>query len=106
MIAMFHDQVVRRASLIGAQSMRCFAKARSLMSLGAACVALAALLAIAHVPAIAQVIYGSIVGTVTDPMGGAVPGASVKITSLGTNEARTTSTSSAGTSGFIRLTGV
>src|SRR5262245_55423166 len=36
----------------------------------------------------AQVLYGTIVGAVTDPSGGAVPGASVTITNLQTNQTR------------------
>jgi hypothetical protein len=64
---------------------------------------LAALVAIAYVPASAQVIYGAIVGTVTDASGSAVSGATIKITSLGTNEVRTTSTSSTGSYSFPNL---
>ena len=67
------------------------------LSLAAAYFALVALLALACVPARAQAISGSILGTVTDVSGGAVPGARVKITSLGTNETRTVTTSLAGT---------
>jgi hypothetical protein len=61
------------------------------------CLALTSILAVAYVPVTSQVILGSIIGTVTDQIRGAVPGAMVKIASIATNEVRTTSTSSAGT---------
>ena len=66
----------------------------SIATLGFALVMLAG---ISRMPALAQVIFGSIVGTVTDSSGAAVAGATVKLTSLGTNESRTTTTGSAGT---------
>ena len=56
------------------------------------CVVLAAL----STQAIAQVLYGSIVGTVTDEAGLAVPGATVTVTHLETNQARETPTSETG----------
>jgi hypothetical protein len=37
----------------------------------------------------AQVLFGSVVGTVTDATGGVVPGAAVTITNIGTNDTRT-----------------
>ena len=78
--------------------------ARTSTSLGVAlCIALAMLLAFPHRTANAQVIYGAIVGTVTDASGGFVPNATVKITSAATNESRTTSTSAAGTYSFPNL---
>ena len=40
------------------------------------------------VPVLAQTLYGSLVGTVTDESGLAVPGATVKITHLETNQSR------------------
>ena len=51
----------------------------------------------AVVSARAQVIFGTVVGTVSDPSGAPVPGATVRVISSNTNEARTTFTSSAGT---------
>ena len=39
-------------------------------------------------PAQAQVLYGSVVGTVTDSSGAAVPGAAIVITNIGTNDSR------------------
>ena len=45
----------------------------------------------------AQVLYGSLVGNVTDPTGGVVPGASVTITNKETNQSREVTTDQAGT---------
>ena len=59
-------------------------------------VVLATLAAISYLPANAQAIYGSIIGTVSDASGSLVPSATVKVTSLGTNEVRTATTSAAG----------
>ena len=53
-------------------------------------------LAVIAVPAIAQVLYGSIVGTVTDEGNLAVPGATVTITHAETNQARETTTNETG----------
>ena len=47
-------------------------------------------------PAVAQVLYGSIVGTVTDSSDLAVPGATVTITHAETNQARETTTNETG----------
>src|SRR5262249_2267425 len=46
--------------------------------------------------AFAQVLFGSIVGTVTDASGAAVPGAKVTVTQLETNESRETVTNEGG----------
>ncbi|HEY2019423.1 MAG TPA: carboxypeptidase-like regulatory domain-containing protein, partial [Bryobacteraceae bacterium] len=46
--------------------------------------------------AMAQVLYGSIVGNVTDASGASVPGATVKVTHTQTNESRQTETNEAG----------
>jgi hypothetical protein len=61
-------------------------------------VALIAALLISFMPAPshAQVLYGSIVGAVTDASGLAVPGATVKITQTETNQARETTTNETG----------
>ncbi|MBM3749210.1 MAG: carboxypeptidase regulatory-like domain-containing protein, partial [Acidobacteria bacterium] len=47
-------------------------------------------------PAAAQVLYGSIIGTVTDPTGAVVPNATVSITSKATGASRETSCDAAG----------
>ena len=44
----------------------------------------------------AQVLYGSLVGTVTDPNGAVVPGASVLATNQDTGVSKTATTDSAG----------
>jgi hypothetical protein len=48
-------------------------------------------------PAAAQVLFGSMVGNVTDSTGAGVPGAVVKVTEMQTNESRTAVTNEAGT---------
>ncbi|MCC7341990.1 MAG: TonB-dependent receptor [Bryobacterales bacterium] len=48
------------------------------------------------VPASAQVLYGSIVGTVGDPTGAVIPGATVKVTNTGTGLSRETTSDAAG----------
>ena len=47
-------------------------------------------------PATAQVLYGSIVGNVTDAQGAVVPGATVTVTSKDTNLTRDTTTNADG----------
>jgi hypothetical protein len=51
----------------------------------------------------AQVLYGSIVGNVTDPNGAVVPGAAVTATDQNTRVAKTTTTNQAGAYQFIDL---
>jgi len=51
----------------------------------------------------AQTFYGSVVGTVTDNTGAVVPGATVTISNLGTNEVRTAKTNTAGEFRFVNL---
>jgi hypothetical protein len=53
----------------------------------------------------AQVLYGSVVGTVTDQAGAAVPNAKIRITSRGTTLSRDTETDAAGTYTFPSLPG-
>ncbi len=67
------------------------------------CFAFAALSSALIVRVNAQVIYGTILGTVTDATGSTVEGATVKVTSLGTNDVRTVTTSSSGTYSFANL---
>ena len=50
-----------------------------------------------HPPAAAQSIFGTIVGTVTDPTGAVIPGAKVTAVNLGTNEKRVFTTNEFGT---------
>src|ERR1700709_1455319 len=59
-------------------------------------VAFALLLQGFHQAAQAQVLFGSVVGNVTDASGAAVPAATVKITESKTNESRTIETSESG----------
>jgi outer membrane receptor protein involved in Fe transport len=68
---------------------------------------LASLIAFALVTprAIAQVLYGSIVGSVVDEAGSSVPGAKVRVTSVGTGQVRETETDDAGTYSFPSLVG-
>src|SRR5437868_8016670 len=51
-----------------------------------------AVLVVSNVPAVGQAVYGSIIGTVTDPQGAAVPGAKVTVTDerKGTKDTATT----------------
>ena len=53
----------------------------------------------------AQVLYGSIVGSVVDEAGSSVPGAKVRVTSVGTGQVRETETDEAGTYSFPSLVG-
>src|SRR5512138_3845508 len=46
--------------------------------------------------ALGQVLYGSIVGTVTDPNGAAVPGATVEMTNVATGAVSSTKTDDSG----------
>ena len=64
--------------------------------------AVAAILVMAG-PASAQGLYGSIVGDVVDSSGAAVPGATVTAINQGTNLARETTTSAAGSYSFTNL---
>jgi hypothetical protein len=56
-------------------------------------------------PAIAQVLYGSVVGTVQDPSGGAVAGAVVSILNNSTSQSRETVTTEDGTYSFTDVPG-
>ncbi len=57
---------------------------------------LALLVAMLQLPAPAQILYGSIVGNVTDATGAAVPGATVKVTNLSTGTVRQVSANEIG----------
>src|SRR5688500_19810875 len=54
-------------------------------------------------PAIGQVLYGSIVGTVTDESGLSAPGATVTITQSETNQSREATTNASGGYTFSNL---
>ena len=54
-------------------------------------------------PLEAQSFYGSVVGTVTDASGAIIPGASVTLTNIGTNEKRSAETDAAGSYRFVNL---
>ena len=58
--------------------------------------AAALLAAVVAAPARAQVLYGSLVGNVTDPSGSGVPAAQVLVQNANTNLSRTATTDSAG----------
>lgn len=59
-------------------------------------VALALLLAFSGRRATAQVLFGSVVGSVTDTSGASVPAATVRITEVSTNDSRTVQTNEVG----------
>jgi Carboxypeptidase regulatory-like domain len=52
----------------------------------------------------AQVLYGSVVGNVTDPNGAAVPGAKVEVVNLGTRATKSATTDDSGSFSFTDLT--
>jgi len=58
--------------------------------------AIICLLTLSSQPVIAQTVTGSMVGNITDPSGGSVPGATVKITLTTTNDTRTVQADTAG----------
>src|SRR5690242_17059600 len=63
---------------------------------------IAAAVALSIAPSRAQVLFGSIVGTVTDSSGAAVPQAAVKVTNEETNETREVESNDAG--GYVLST--
>jgi hypothetical protein len=81
--------------------MRCLPSRRrmSLPSLALAALALVALAA----PAGAQILYGTLVGNVTDTSGAAVPGATVTLINPNTNLARETTTNPEGVYRFVNV---
>lgn len=69
----------------------------------ALCFALALLAGVCSSTLHAQTFYGSIVGVVTDVSGAVVPGATVTITNIGTNDKRTATSDSSGNYQFVDL---
>ncbi|MBL8241883.1 MAG: TonB-dependent receptor [Bryobacterales bacterium] len=64
---------------------------------------LAVLLAIAALPSYSQVLYGSIVGTVEDPSGATIPGATITVTNTETSAARESKADEQGRYTFVSL---
>src|SRR5205807_5274714 len=62
-----------------------------------------ALLLLCSTLALGQSTYGSITGSVTDPSGAAIAGASVTLTNVGTSETRTQPTNADGQYSFVNL---
>src|SRR5207244_53602 len=60
-------------------------------------------LLILAVPMLGQTFYGSIVGTVSDPSGGAIQGATVTLTNNGTGERRVVTSAADGGYRFVNL---
>src|SRR5512133_3889268 len=54
-------------------------------------------------PATAQVLYGSVVGTVSDPSGAVIPGATVKLDSKQIGVSRTDKTDDGGRYSFVNV---
>jgi hypothetical protein len=75
---------------------------RLLSTIGLACGAVVLACAIAA-PAAAQVLYGSIVGNVTDSQGAAVPGATVTVVNKETNLTREATTSAEGNYSIVNV---
>ena len=72
-------------------------------SLLVALFAIVAAVALSTEPASAQVLYGSLVGNITDPNGAVVPGAAVTATDQNTGVAKTTTSDPGGSYQFIDL---
>src|SRR6516165_7026447 len=53
--------------------------------------------------AISQNSYGAVVGTVTDSSGAAIPGATITLTNIGTNEKKVMESDAAGNYRFVSL---
>lgn len=75
-------------------------KSTTLSILAALCISFCA----GSLPAHAQVIYGSVVGTVTDPTGSVIPGASVKLVNKDTGVTNEDKTDQGGRYSFIDVT--
>src|SRR5882757_5133982 len=66
-------------------------------------VALLVLSTAGSITMVAQTVYGSIVGTVTDASGAIIPGASIALANLGTNEQKSTLSGNDGNYVFVNL---
>ena len=77
--------------------------ARRLLSRFCLAIGLIALVGVTITPAAAQVLYGSIVGNVTDAQGGAIPGAAVTIINKETNLTRETTTNAEGNYNLVNV---
>ena len=69
------------------------------------CIATLAVMLLAFLPLAAQVRFGAVVGSVSDPSSASVPDAAITLTNLGTNETRTTTTGTSGTYTFPNVSG-
>src|SRR4051812_9213867 len=67
-------------------------------------VLLLALVGMFSYPAYSQVLYGSLVGTVTDQSGAVVPGATVSITDIQTGQTRGETSDSGGRYSIVNIT--
>jgi outer membrane receptor protein involved in Fe transport len=68
------------------------------------CIAIAlGALIVSGLPATSQVRFGSVVGFISDPTGASIPGATVTLTNVGTNEIRTLQTGPSGTYSFANV---
>lgn len=75
------------------------------MSHAVAVVAICAAIALLPAPATAQVLYGSLVGNVTDASGAAVPQAAIKVTQVETNQSRDAHSNESGAYSFPTIPG-
>jgi Carboxypeptidase regulatory-like domain len=87
--------------MLSARSIELFNRATSLLCTAAALVFLAALMVVPS--AYAQSSQGSVSITVIDPGGATIPGATLELRDLGTNDQRTATTTDGGTYRFVDL---
>ena len=75
---------------------RSFSQRKAITRLAAAILVTLLTVLIAPTASRAQVLYGSLVGNVSDPKGSVIPGAKVEVTNVGTAETRTATTDDRG----------
>src|SRR3989440_1719593 len=75
---------------------RSFSQRKAITRLAAAILVTLLTVLIAPTASSAQVLYGSLVGNVSDPKGSVIPGAKVEVTNVGTAETRTATTDDRG----------